>query len=203
MKSILQRSMGIIQRTDAVEAMAKKYGLNIVVNQDYYGVKRNLAEIEEEMKGLAAIIGEYEIIPQKAEGGRVFCSSIKKGQRRLLTRAIEGDGEWSGTQEKDIFIVSVSISWKCNGNLQTQSASGSAGISCKYAYDSHEKDSSNGSIQCSFHGNSGITFNGSVSYEKYSGDDQNESYISYSFSIIGGQVSVSPSPSGSFEVVGG
>lgn len=189
------------EETDAVKAMAKKYGLNIVVNQDYYGVKRDLAEIEEEMKGLAAIIGEYEIIPQKAEDGRVLCSSIKKGQQRLLTRAIEKNGEWSGTKEKDMFVVNVTISWKSKGNLLTQSVSGSASISCKDANDSHEKDSSNGSVQCGFHGNSGITFNGSVSYEKYSGDGQNESYISYSFSIIGGQVSVSPSTSGSFEVV--
>lgn len=198
------------EETNAVKEMASKYGLSVVVNPDYYGVKRSLSDIEEEMKGLSSIVGKYDIVPMNVVGEKVVFTSVKRGQQRLVTRAIEGKGEWSGCYEKDIFVITVSISWDCHDNLQTQKASGEVSINYENGNLAHYEDYSFGSIQCSFQGNSGITFEGSVSYAQYnpnsSNDDQTDekdSYILYSYSIIGGQVSVSPSTSGSFEVVGG
>ena len=97
------------KETNAVKEMASKYGLSVVVNPDYYGVKRSLSDIEEEMKGLSSIVGKYDIVPMNVVGEKVVFTSVKRGQQRLVTRAIEGKGEWSGCYGKNIFIYTLLV----------------------------------------------------------------------------------------------
>ena len=194
------------EENNLVRAMAKKYGLNVELNEGYYGAKRSLAEIEEEMKGLSSLLGKHELKLAKKEDGKMVYSTVKDESHiaRTATRTIEGSGSWSGSElsRDGEFSVSVTIAWSGNGKDQ-QAASGSASISYADSYKDKEdsRDYSSGSVNCSFAGDSGINFGGQVSYSHYERTDNKgeEHYATYQFSIDAGQVSTKSS-SGSFVV---
>lgn len=189
-----------------IEAMAKMYGLSIEFNKDYYGPKKSLYKHEEEMIGLSSLLGEYELVPIKTDESRIVYKTKRREMinSRISTRAIESNGKWSGTQDKDDFSISVEISWNGDGTLQGQSASGTVSISKRTNTDL-EHDST-GSLTCSCHGDSGIRFSGWVKYRETTSIDnktQKKYFTEYSFNIDGGEVSTTTPPGGTFVVSGG
>lgn len=73
------------EEIDAIKAMAEKYELSIEIDENYYGVKQTLEEIEKEMQNCAALLGEYEMTP--AKHGKGFTSKkIVSENARLTTR---------------------------------------------------------------------------------------------------------------------
>ncbi len=180
----------------AIEAMAEMYGLSLELNENYYGPKKSMIEHEEEMIGLSCLLGDYELIPTKTEDSKIVYKTKRKdtAYSRISTRSIEGSGTWSGSEDIKDFEISVEISWEGDGTLQGQKASGSVSVSKK---DTNTGSSySEGSIFCSFIGDTGIAFTGWASY--YEGLS-----TKYSFTILGGNISTMEPSDGSFTVVGG
>lgn len=190
----------------AIEAMAEMYGLSLELNESYYGPKKSLQEHEEEMIGLSSLLGEYELVPVKNEDSQIVYKTQKREttNSRISTRAIESNGKWSDSQKYKEFSISVEISWKGNGTLQGQSASGTVSISKEKS--TALECNSIGSLSCNCHGDSGIRFSGWVKYSETTSIDytaQEKSITEYSFNIEGGQVSTITPPGGSFTVSGG
>ena len=191
------------EENNLVRAMAEKYGLNVELNEGYYGAKRSLAEIEEEMKGLSSLLGKHELKLVKKEDGKLVYSTVKDDSHlaRTATRAIEGSGYSSGSCEAGDFTISVHVSWKGNGT-DKPTISGTASISHK---NPTSYDYSSGELSCKTAGDSGIDFTGWVSYARCENIDpmnQRLQYALYQFTIDAGQVSTT-SASGTFIVTGG
>ena len=193
------------EENELVRAMAKKYGLNVELNEGYYGKKRSLAEIEEEMKGLSSLLGKHELELAKKEDGKMVYAIAKDDSHiaRTTTRTVEGPGSWSDSKQDGNFSISVEIKWDGNG-IDQQTVTGKASISYKYP---SSYDYSGGSdLQCSFAGDNGINFNGWVSYVQCESVDfmkQKVHYARYRFTIDAGQVSTNTPASGTFIVNGG
>lgn len=200
----------------AIESMAQRYGLNLELNREYYGPKKSLWEHENEMIGLSFLLGEHEIKPQKGQNGRITYTSQKNGRPRTVTRFIEGEGSWSGSQSATPldFTITVTISWSGDGTEYGVRTSGSVEIAKGkniYSKDERKDYSSAGSITTRELGLDGIGFEGSVSYAAYKGkkdnpkteEIKNEDYWGlYQFSISGGQVSTTGGGNGTFIVTG-
>lgn len=103
----------------AIEAMAEKYGLNLRMDENYYGEKLSLSEFEKEFKSILSIKGEYEMIPIKDTNGTVTCTSRKKGEmiERSSTRAAES---WSGSDNSTKYSVSVVVKWDFSKRLRDE-----------------------------------------------------------------------------------
>ena len=190
---------------EMVRALAQKYGLCVEINEGYYGSKRSIIEIEEEMQALSSLLGEHKLILSKEEEGKLVYKTVQGDShiQRTATRAIEGPGSWSGSKKsrKEDYTVSVSISWQGKGS-NNQSVSGKASISYRNA---KTEDYSSGSLSCKFAGDNGIDFSGNVSYSHYIETDEKgkQKYTTYRFSIEAGQVSTKTPTSGTFKVTGG
>lgn len=186
-----------------VRAMAEKYGLCVEINEGYYGAKRSLAEIEEEMKGLSSLLGKHELKLAKKEDGNLIFTTDKDDSHfaRTTTRIIEGSGFSSGSCEAGDFTISVRVSWEGNGKDEP-TISGTASISHK---NPTSYDYSSGGLSCKTAGDSGIDFTGWVSYAYCKNPDymnQKLHYALYQFTIDAGQVSTTTA-SGTFIVSGG
>ena len=205
------------EEINAIMALAKKYGLNIELNEDYYGPKQNLSDFENEMIGLSSLLGEHELIQRDNGNGRVAYSSRKKGEDipRSVTRFIEGEGSWSDSKSPTPldFKINVKIKWKGDGTATGVQTSGEVKItkgSCIYSQD-EERDYSSGSITTYELGMDGIGFEGSASYAAYKGKKDNpndkttqkfDCFGLYHFSISGGYVSIGGGGNGTFIVSG-
>ena len=53
----------------AIKALGEMYGLSIDFNEDYNGIKYSLRDIEDEMIGLASLLGKYEMVHEKDING--------------------------------------------------------------------------------------------------------------------------------------
>lgn len=178
----------------AIKAMAKMYKLNIDVNECFYGPKKTMKEIEEEMLGVASILGKYEMVHKKDEDGRVVCVSRKKENfPRTVTRFVEGKGDWSGSTESACrnYMVSVTISWDVSQSLHSKRVSGTASAYVKNSQTNDFEEVGSGGISCSFSGDSSINFSGSITADKEVDDyvAQTTTFIKYSFSIQFGTLS--------------
>lgn len=193
------------EETNAVKEMASKYGLSVVVNPDYYGVKRSLSDIEEEMKGLSSILGEYEIILDKCtQDKRIYTSCREMGRTRATPRYVEGNGDWGGeeTTANRTYKASVSISWDMSKEIHTQKASGNVvGYKLVNPYNHTYEEIGDGQLTCSFLGESSIQFSGGFNTEREESDESEEKtyLVTYSFSIHGGNLDTR-SNSGSFTI---
>ncbi len=136
----------------AIEAMAEKYGVNIDIDKDYFGMKCTLNDIEREMKDLSGLMGNYEMTVQKNSNDLISYVSRKKDYNHSLTRSVE-KGSWSKTDYIDRFSVDVSIEWDRSGRSR-EAISGSAEITGFF--------NSSSSISCKFVGSVHIDFSGSV-----------------------------------------
>ena len=188
---------------EMVRALAEKYGLCVEINEEYYGSKRSIAEIEEEMKALSSLLGKHELKLVKKENDKLFYTTASDAScpSRVATRTIEGSGISHGTCTIDEFIVSVSVTWRGNGK-DDPSISGTASISYK---NPSSYDYSSGSLSCKPSGDKDIDFTGWVSYshcEKVDYFTQKLHYALYHFTINAGQITT-PSGSGTFTVTGG
>lgn len=191
-----------------VRALAEKYGLYVEINEEYYGHKCSMAKIEEEMQALASLIGKQEIKLAKRESDKFIYTICKESisPARSATRAIEGQGKWSGSEISGDYTISVEIKWSGNGTLEKQTASGTASISRTNNNSSTSDDYSAGGLTCSINGNNGIDFSGWVSYSQCTETnyvEQKKYYTKYHFSINAGQVSTTTPASGSFMLTGG
>ena len=193
------------EENELVRALADKYGLCVEINEAYYGSKRSIAEIEEEMKTLSSLLGEHKLMLSKEKEGELIYKTVQEDFhiQRTATRAIEGPGSWNGSKKsrEEKFTVSVSISWNGSG-LNNQSVSGTASISYR---DAKTEDYSSGSLSCKIAGDNSIDFSGNVSYSHYTGTDEKgkQTYTTYKFAIEAGQVSTKTPASGTFKVTGG
>ena len=206
------------EEIDAIKALAKKYGLNIELNEDYYGPKQNLSEYENEMAGLSSLLGEHELIQQRKQNGMLTYTSRKKGESipRSVTRFIEGEGSWSGSKSASPydFTITVTIKWKGDGTETGVELDGDVEITKgKGIYSADvNKDFSSGTIYPGELGMDGIEFSGIVSYSAYKGRKDNpydeiekefECFGVYHFIISGGYVSTGGGGNGTFIVNGG
>lgn len=189
---------------EMVRALAEKYGLCVEINEEYYGSKRSIVEIEEEMKALSSLLGEHKLELSKKEDDKLVFTEDKGNTHiaRISTRAIEEPGTWSDFKKEDSFTITVSISWNGDGTLEGQSASGDVSIlyTSTDPSESTFNDYSSGYITCKITGNDGIDFSGWVSYSKA---EKHGQYTTYRFSIEAGYVSTTTPAKGNFIVTGG
>lgn len=187
----------------AIEALAEMYGLSIDFNEDYNGVKHSLRDIEDEMIGLASLLGEYEMVHEKDTEGKTICvSRIKELGNRTITRAVEGKGEWSGSRESTCrnFSASVTISWDTSQSQNSKKVSGNAKL---YVINMSGVSESvgEGKLTCSFSGDNGINFSGDLKGERtvehY--DKGTSTLFKYKFLIVHGTVNTS-NKTGAFDI---
>ena len=184
------------EEINVIKAMAEAYGLSIELNEDYYGPKKTLYEFENDMIGLSAMLGEYEIIPTPNARGKVVCTSRKKEQgSRTLTRHVEGSGSWTGEEIASVskYKASVTIEWTVS-----QEYSKASGSVTGYVEDgtNNYEEIGTGGLSCIFSGSNGIDFNGS--FRAYVDKDE-KSAISYYFNVCNGDLNTE-SKVGSFTV---
>lgn len=109
----------------AVKALGEKYGVNINIDENTYGVKKTLTEFEEEILEIKSLFGEYEILQDKESGdSSIFIARKKESlMSRTATRASESflkkeEGSWSfsGSHKSSVnnktYSFSLGISWR-------------------------------------------------------------------------------------------
>ena len=203
------------EEISAIKAMAKKYGLSIELNENYYGPKRSLYEHENEMMGLSSLLGEHELVQQKRENGKLAYTSRKRGEGipRSVTRFIEGEGSWSDSKTSTPldFNVKVTINWKGDGTEYGVDINGDVEISKgKGIYsDNVYRDYTDGTIHAQGLGMDGIEFSGTAFYAacKKPADNPNDDidkevdcFGIYNFVISSGYVSTGGGGNGTFTV---
>lgn len=201
-----------------IETLAKSYGLCLEMDNNYFGRKKSIKEYEEEFIAFSSVLGEYEMIPQKAANGEITYISKKKETStncRSTTRFIESDGEWSGSKENPTqkFTVNVKIEWKYNqytGVRFTDEVSVTIKDTNNILSAHPASDYSSGSVTCIEQGYTGIYFYGNASYSLCTKYDKNATnpddkiaYSTYRFTINRGHISTNGPISGSFSVLGG
>lgn len=146
----------------AIKALGEKYGVNIEMDVNYYGVKPTFSEIEDEIRSTSLLIGEYEMIPKKDLRGLVSYTCKKKGEEfnNNKTRSIE-KGSWSGSGYLGQYCVNVYITWDQTGFVPKDEVSGSAELAGYF--------NSSSDISCDFSGSRYIVFSGTVTATGYYG----------------------------------
>lgn len=139
-----------------IKAIVAKYGANVSINKNYYGVKLSLQEFEDEIKTLSSLMGEYKIITKKDAKGVITYTNKKIGEERhhSKTRSIE-KGSWSKSNYLDMYAVEVSITWDKSNSDHRNQLSGEAEIEGMF--------NNSSDIDCSFLGSEAISFSGDVS----------------------------------------
>ena len=203
------------EEINVVKAMAEAYGLSFELNEDYYGPKKTLHEFENEMIGLSALTGEYEMIPQRNRNGELTFTSQRKDEvvSRSVTRYIESDGKFSDVEDCDQFEISVTVKWEGDGTASGAKASGSSSVRKTGIANNSDRSPEKSLRHCMPLGDSGITFEGEAEYYEYIGiltikeKDENGKikekkkayFIKYTFEIRLGEINTNTN-TGSFIV---
>ena len=98
-----------LQEKQELECLAKEYGLNLEIDETYYGEKLTRSEIENLCQAFSVSLGEYEFIGEENEN-KVVCYSIDKDLLRSIPEELSGhELVWSGTEPYSDFIFSVNL----------------------------------------------------------------------------------------------
>ena len=175
-----------------INDFAEQLNVNIKANPEYYGKKPSIAEIESDIKDLAALIGKHKIIVSSVDSTKNTTTRATSDLSRTKSRSLEAPakGYWYCIDQSSVngYIIDVDIQWDLNANPDSKKVTGSAKVQSYKDYQIVGQSN----LRCSLSGTS-VLFGGQVRSSA-------SSKYQFHFEIVHGTLNLVTS-TGNFDVI--
>lgn len=175
-----------------INDFAELLNVNIKANPEYYGKKPSTAEIESDLKDLAALIGKHRMIASSVDSTKNTTTRANSDLSRTKHRSLEAPakGSWYCIDQSSIndYVIDVDIQWDLNASSDSKKVSGSAEVQSYKNYQIVGQSN----LRCSLSGTS-VLFGGQVKSSA-------SSKYQFNFEIVHGTLNLVTS-TGNFDVI--